>query len=233
MMNKDEMPVCESCFINNDIFKNLTKDEIDVLSYVKSCNSYKKGETIYNENNRVTGIYCISNGIIKHYKTGHDGKEQIIRFSKKNDIFGFRAILSGDAACTTAKVVEDCTVCFIPASHFIKMVNENSGFSMCVMKLSCKELGEANRYILDIAQKNVRERLAEILLLLHRNFGINDEGYLNIFLTREELSGIVGTATESVIRLLSEFKKDKLIELNKRKIKILEHQKLKRISETF
>jgi len=233
MINRDEIPACGSCFINNNIFRNLTKDEIDVLSYVKSCNSYKKGETIYNENNRVTGIYCVSDGIIKHYKTGHDGKEQIIRFSKKNDIFGFRAILSGDSACTTAKVVENCTICFIPAAHFIKMVNENSGFSMSVMKLSCKELGEANRYILDIAQKNVRERLADILLLLNKNFGITEEGYLNIFLTREELAGIVGTATESVIRLLSEFKKDGLIELKKRKIKILDIQKLKHVSETF
>ena len=233
MIDRNNIPNCESCFINNEIFRHLTKDEIDVLSYVKTCNVYKKGETIYNENNRVTGVYCISSGIIKHYKTGNDGKEQIIRFSKKNDIFGFRAILSGDAACTTAKVVEDCSICFIPVAHFLKMVNENSGFSMSVMKLSCKELGDANRYILDIAQKNVRERLAEILLQLHNSFGLTDEGYLNIFLTREELAGIVGTATESVIRLLSEFKKDKLIELNKRKIKILDTAKLKRLAELY
>ncbi len=84
---------------------------------------------------------------------------------------------------------------------------------------------------MDIAQKNVRERLAEILLLLYHNFGTNENGDLNIFLTREELAGIVGTATESVIRLLSEFKKDKLIELNKRKIRLLDIPKLKRISE--
>lgn len=233
MLYRDKIPTCESCFISNDIFRHLTKDEIDVLSYVKNCNTYKKGETIYNENNRVTGIYCISSGIIKHYKTGNDGKEQIIRFSKKNDIFGFRAILSGDSACTTAKVVEDCSICFIPVVHFLKMVKENSGFAMSVMKLSCKELGDANQYILDIAQKNVRERLAEILLQLNNSFGTNEAGYLNIFLTREELSGIVGTATESVIRLLSEFKKGKLIELNKRKIKIIDISKLKRLAELY
>jgi len=167
MIDKNEIPTCESCFINNDIFRHLTKDEIDILSYIKSCNIYKKGEIIYNENNRVTGVYCISSGIIKHYKTGNDGKEQIIRFSKKDDIFGFRAILSGEPACTTAKVVEDCSICFIPVAHFLKMINENSGFAMSVMKLSCKELGDANRYILDIAQKNVKERLAEILLELN------------------------------------------------------------------
>lgn len=233
MINKDKIPVCETCFVNNDYFRHLTKDEVDVLSYIKNCNTYKKGEIIYNEGNRVTGVYCISSGIVKHYKTGSDGKEQIIRFSKKGDIFGFRALLTGDSACTTSKVIENSSVCFIPATHFLKLINENSGFSMSVMKLSCTELGHANQYILDIAQKNVRERLAEILLLLNDSFGINKEGELNIFLTREELAGLVGTATESVIRLLSEFKKDKLIDLNKRKIKLLNIQKLKRLSELY
>ncbi len=233
MTIKNEIPNCESCFVKNDIFRHLTKDETDVLAYVKNCNTYKKGETIYSENNRVAGVYCINEGIVKHYKTGTEGKEQIIRFSKKGDIFGFRSIISGDLACTTAKVIEESTICIIPATHFIKLIKDNSRFAMSVMKLSCKELGFANKYILDIAQKNVRERLAEILLLLHTNFGVNPNNYLKISLTREELAGIVGTATESVIRLLSEFKKDKLIELDKRQIKLLDITKLKRISESY
>lgn len=233
MIYKNDLLNCEACFISNDIFRKLTKEELDVLSYTKNCNTYNKGDIIYTEGTRVTGIYCINSGIIKHYKTGNDGKEQIIRFSKKGDIFGFRAILSGDSACTSTKVIEESSVCFIPAAHFIKLIKENSDFSMSVMKLSCTELGDANQYILDIAQKNVRERLAEILLLLNENFGTNEKGELNIFLTREELAGIVGTATESVIRLLSEFKKDSLIELNKRKIKLLDLQKLKRLSAEY
>jgi CRP-like cAMP-binding protein len=231
MNNEKNIPICESCFVDNDIFKKLTKYEVDVLTYEKNCNIYEKGETIYSEGTRVQGIYCINSGIIKHYKTGNDGKEQIIRFSKKGDIFGFRSILSQESACTTTKVIEKASICFVPASRFINLIKENSAFSMSVMKLSCIELGDANKYILDIAQKNVRERLAEILLLLHTNFGSNHNGDLNIFLTREELASIVGTATESVIRLLSEFKKDKLIELNKRKIKLLDIHKLKKISE--
>lgn len=231
MISKNNIPNCESCFINNEIFRKLTKDEIDVLTYTKNCNKYNKGDVIYAEGNRVSGVYCIKSGIIKHYKTGIDGKEQIIRFSKKGEIFGFRAILSGDAACTSTKAIEESLLCFIPAAHFLKLVKENSGFALSVLKLTCVELGESNQYILDIAQKNVRERLAEILLLLYDSFGTNEIGELNIFLTREELAGIVGTATESVIRLLSEFKKDNIIDLNKRKIKLLDISKLKRLSE--
>jgi CRP-like cAMP-binding protein len=230
---KHTIPQCKNCFIHNESFRKLTNDEIDILSYTKNCNTYDKGDIIYNEGTRVTGIYCINSGIIKHYKTGNDGKEQIIRFSKTGDIFGFRAILSGDSACTTTKAIEESTVCFIPAAHFLKMLRDNSEFSMSIMKLSCKELGDANQYILDIAQKNVRERLAEILLHLNNSFGTNEKGELNIFLTREELAGIVGTATESVIRLLSEFKKDNLLELNKRKIKLIDIQSLKRIAQEY
>ncbi len=101
---------------------------------------------------------------------------------------------------------------------------------MEVLKLSLKELGEANKFIIDIAQKTVRERLAEILIILKETFDLDDQNYLKVSLTREELANLVGTATESVIRLLSEFKSDNYIELNGRKIKILKLDSLKKLA---
>ncbi len=97
------------------------------------------------------------------------------------------------------------------------------------MKLACQELGEANSYITDIAQKTVRERLAEVLIMLKNKFGLSEDNTLQISLTREELANIVGTATESVIRLLSEFKTDGLVDLIGRKIKILDIKKLTKL----
>ena len=102
-----------------------------------------------------------------------------------------------------------------------------------MIKLICQELGEANSYITDIAQKTVRARLAEILIHLKNEFGVNSDGVLKISLTREEIANIVGTATESVIRLLSEFKQDQLIELNGRKVKILDEAGLIRIGNLY
>lgn len=233
MKKTPSIPACEFCFKQNDIFKHLSKDELDLLKYSKLCNFYERGDVIYHEGNRNRGIYCVNSGIVKHYKTGIDGKEQIVRFSKKGDLFGFRSVLSEEPACTSAKIIANATLCFIPSDLFFSYLKANSNFSMQIMKLSCKELGEANKYILDISQKTVRERLAEILLLLHDSFGTNEKGILDISLTREEIAGFVGTATESVIRILSEFKKDKLIELNKRDIKLLEVKKLERISNVF
>ena len=104
---------------------------------------------------------------------------------------------------------------------------------MAIMQQTCKELGEANAFITDIAQKTVRERLAEVLLYLKDIFDLDKDNVLQISLTREELANIVGTATESVIRLLSEFKHDKLIDLNGRKIKLLEIKRLEKISNAF
>jgi CRP-like cAMP-binding protein len=124
-------------------------------------------------------------------------------------------------------------VCFIPSEILISLVKSNANFAFELLKLACHELGEANSFITDIAQKTVRERLAEILLLLVNEFGVDNQQVLQISLTREELANIVGTATESVIRLLSEFKADKLVELNGRKIKIINIRGLEKISNVF
>jgi len=229
MRNLENIPACGDCFKFNPLFNNLSNDEQAILTYEKGCNFYKRGNVIYQERNRISGVYCISQGIVKLVKTGIDGREQIIRFAQKGDIIGYRSILSQEHACTTAKVIEDAVLCFIPSSLFMNLVKENSDFSMHIMKLSLKELGEANKYILDIAQKTVRERLAEILILLMDTFDLDNDKYLKISLTREELANIVGTATESVIRLLSEFKMDKYIEVNGRRIKILNIAALKRL----
>ena len=224
----------DKCRIRSEsVFKHLTREELDKLNIEKTADIYKRGTIIYNEGNRITGCYCILAGIIKIYKTGIDGKEQIIRFARQGDLIGFRSVLSKELACTTAKVIEDATTCFITADTFIDLIKSNGNFSLELLQITCRELGEANEYITDIAQKTVRERLAEILIRLQNDFGLDKYKVLQILLTREELANIVGTATESVIRLLSEFKQDKLIDLNGRKIIILNKSGLNRIANMY
>jgi len=235
-MKKHEVhiPLCEKCALETGaIFQHLKHDEIERLNFEKDFRQYKRGEVLYTEGNRISGFFCINSGIIKVFKTGSDGKEQIIRFAKPGEIIAYRSVLSNEVACTTAEVIEDCQVCFIPSEILISFVKANSTFAFELLKLACDELGEANSFITEIAQKTVRERLAEILLLLITEFGLDEQRFLKISLTREELANIVGTATESVIRLLSEFKTDKLVELNGRKIKILNIPGLKKISNLF
>ena len=233
-MSIKEIPTCKDCvFHHRTVFSGLNDDELSMVDYEKTCSHYKRGSIIISEGNRASGFFCVSSGIVKLFKTGIDGKEQIIRFAKKGDIFGYRSILSEEPVCLSAKAIQDATLCFVPAHILVDLVKANSHFAMSLMQRTCKELGEANNYILDIAQKTVRERLAEVLLILKDSFEMDTDGVLQIALTREEIANIVGTATESVIRLLSEFKQDRLIEIRGRKIKLLDIKGLERVAHNM
>jgi len=222
---------CDSCTIRtHPLFRHLVEQELQEIMLNKITETYKRGSIVYQEGNRMKGFCCVQSGIIKIYQTGFDGKEQIIRFAKSGDIIGYRSVVSNEPACTTTEVIEEAVLCHIPTEILLNLVKTNGNFAVELMKLTCKELGEANSYITDIAQKTVKERLAEILIQLADEFGEDSQGVLKISLTREELSNIVGTATESIIRLLSEFKSHAYIEINGRKIKILDKPGLKYIA---
>jgi CRP-like cAMP-binding protein len=231
MKSSLKRPSEEECDLSGfQLFKKLKEQEYIHLNYDKTCSLYKKGSIIYREGSRLTGFYCVTRGILKIYKTGIDGKEQIIRFAKKGEIIAYRSLLSQELACTTAKVIEEAVLCHIPYQTLLFLIQNNWEFSHHMLQIVCKELREANDYITDIAQKTVRERLAEILILLKESFDLDPTNTLQISLTREELANMVGTATESVIRLLSEFKQDKMIELQGRKIKLLDVNALTKIA---
>ena len=222
---------CDSCTIRtHPLFRHLVEQELQEIMLNKITETYKRGSIVYQEGTRMKGFCCVQSGIIKIFQTGFDGKEQIIRFAKPGDIIGYRSVVSNEPACTTTEVIEEAVLCHIPTEILLNLVKTNGNFAVELMKLTCKELGEANSYITDIAQKTVKERLAEILIQLEKEFGEDSQGVLNISLTREELSNIVGTATESIIRLLSEFKSQAYIEINGRKIKILDKPGLKYIA---
>lgn len=230
MKNKVPTPV-RDCFVDTtSIFRHLTSEELAYIPIEQEADFYKKGTVVYSEGSRINGFYCVQSGIIKIYKTGVDGKEQIIRFAKKGDIMGFRSTITRERACTTTQVLEDAYICFVHADMVLEFVRKNGNFALELLQIACKELGEANDYITDIAQKTVRERLAEVIIHLRKEFNLDRDNYLQITLTREELANIVGTATESVIRLLSEFKQDGLIELAGRRIRILDEKTLFRIA---
>lgn len=234
MRKSIDIPACKDCMLGcKTIFNSLDTTELEKLTFQKSCSSYKKGTTLFQEGNRIHNFYCINSGIIKLYKTGPEGKDQIVSFAKAGDIIGYRSILSKEMACTTAKAIEEVTVCSIPGNNLFELIEHNPKFSMQLMQLACKELGEANQFLTDIAQKSVRERLAEVLIKLKLFFSIDNDGFLKVSLTRDEMASLVGTATESVIRLLSEFKSDKYIELQGRKIKILNEEKLRKLSSFY
>ncbi len=234
-MNKEVPPLnCMNCVKKEfSTFSNIDSTTLTEMTDVKTCAFFKKGQIMMHEGSRPNGVYCIYSGKAKLFRLGTEGKEQIIRFAKEGDLIGYRALLSSEQLSASIQVLEDTHACFIPRSEMFKMIEINSKFSLEVMKMACHELGEAGRLITNLAQKTVRERLAEVLLLLVSTFGTDENGNIDVSLTREEIANIVGTATESVIRLLSEFKDDEYIVLKGRKIKIMNKPALAKVGQVF
>ncbi len=225
---------CQFCRNRSDsAFHNLGTDELDTISRLKTCVSFRKGQVIMHEGARPQGVYCIHKGKAKLYKMGPEGKEQIIRFATNGDLIGYRSILSDEPISASITALVDTYACYIPKSSFFEVIEGNPKFSLNVLKLSCHELGEAGKMIASLAQKTVRERLAEILLILRATFGEDEEGFLDIKLTREEIANMVGTATESAIRLLSELKEEGRISTQGRRIKLEDRPGLRKIAAVF
>lgn len=226
------MSKCEQCIVRElSSLKALKKDELIKLADCKTSYSIKKGEPIFEEGETINGIFCIKDGVCKLSKLSANGKDQIVKLVKSGELLGQRSMISEEPTNLSAVALEDMSVCFIPKQEIMSYFNTNNQFSMEVMKTICGDLKDADDHMVSMAQKTVKERLAETLLFLEDTFGKNEDGTLHIQLSREELAGMIGTATESCIRLLSEFKKNDWIELVGKKIALKDRAKLKRLSE--
>jgi CRP/FNR family transcriptional regulator, polysaccharide utilization system transcription regulator len=226
------MSKCEQCIVREfSSLKALNKDELLRMADCKTSYTIKKGEPIFEEGESVNGIFCIKDGVCKLSKLSANGKDQIVKLVKPGELLGQRSLISDEPANLSAIALEDMEVCFIPKSEIMGFFNKNNQFSMNVMKNICGDLKEADDHMVSMAQKSVKKRLAETLLHLEDTFGKNEDGSLHIQLSREELAGMIGTATESCIRLLSELNKIGLIDLIGKKIAIIDRNKLKRMAE--
>ncbi len=211
--------------------KALSKEELVRMANCKTSRIVRKGETIFTEGENINGVFCVKDGVCKMTKLSSNGRDQIVHLVKKGELLGQRSMISDEPANLSAIALEDMQVCFIPKSEMLAFFNENNRFSMNVMKTICGDLREADNFMVDMAQKTVKERLAHTLLYLEDEFGINTDKTLKLQLSREEIASMIGTATESCIRLLSDFNKSGLIELNGKKIIIKDRGKLARMSD--
>ena len=226
------MSKCENCIVREfSSLKALNKEELLKMADCKTSVTIKKGELIFEEGDNVNGIYCVKDGICKLTKLSPNGKDHIVKLVKKGELLGQRSLISDEPVNLSAFAIEDMEVCFIPKSEILGFFDSNNKFSMNVMKTICGDLKEADETMVNLAQKSVKVRLAITLLYLEDTFGKNEDNSLIIKLSREELASLIGTATESCIRLLSEFNKLGMIELNGKKIVLKNIGKLKKMAE--
>lgn len=223
---------CEQCIVREfSSLKALSKDELLKISDCKTSLIVKKGDVIFEEGENVNGIYCIKDGICKLTKLSANGKDHIVKLVSKGELLGQRSMISDEPVNLSAVALEDMEVCFIPKTEVMGFFDKNNQFSMNVMRSICGDLKDADDHMVNLAQKTVKERLAETLLYLSDTFGKNEDNSLKVQLSRDELASMIGTATESCIRLLSDFKKLDLIELNGKKIILKDINKLKKMAE--
>lgn len=226
------MNKCEQCIVRQfSDLKALNKDELIKLAKCKTSYTIKKGETIFEEGEHINGIFCVKSGVGKLSKLNSNGKDQIVKLVKQGELLGQRSVITEEAANLSAVALEDMEVCFVPQKEILGFFNDNNQFSMGVMKTICGDLKEADQQVIAMAQKTVKERLAILLLYLEETFGLDEDQSLKMHLTREEMANMLGTATESCIRLLSEFNKSNLIELKGKKIFLKNKKELKQMSQ--
>jgi len=226
------MSNCESCLVRmQSSLSALTSEEVEALDRSRVSYNLKKGESLFSEGENINGIFCVKEGACKITKLSSNGNQQVVKLSTGGELLGQRSMISEEPAGLSAVAVNDMDVCFIPREKVLEFFNLNNEFSMKMMKAICGDLKEANSHLVDMAQKSVKQRLARTLLYLHDTFGTEQDGSLKLKLSREELAGIIGTATESCIRLLSELQKEGRVSLSCKNISLTDINSLKRLND--
>lgn len=205
------------------------KEELKRVSDTKTTKLVKKGETIFGEGDKLNGVYCVRDGVSKLSKLSPNGKDQIVKLATKGALLGQRSVITEEVANLSAIAVNDMQVCFVPKDAIMDSLNNNPNFAVEVLRHIAHDLKEADDVIVNMSQKTVRQRIAEAFIYLEENFGTDRNGYLALTLSREDIANVVGTATESAIRIISDFKKLGLIKTNGKKVAIADRKVLNEV----
>jgi len=231
-MVKKELSEAEIAKSIPDLWQPLTEEQRILLAQNFTIQKYKKNETIYCEGETPTHLMCLLTGKVKIYKDGVGGRSQIIRVIKSHEYFAYRAYFAEEDYVTAAAAFEPCTICLIPMPTIISLIQENAELAMFFIRQLSIDLGISDERTVSLTQKHIRGRLAESLLFLKDTYGVEeDQCTLSIYLSREDLANLSNMTTSNAIRTLSIFAAEKLIIIDGRKIKLIEEDKLKKISK--
>ncbi len=213
------------------IFKELLKKDQEVLIENHTYAHYRKGEVIFREGEKPSGLISLASGKVKIFKEGVGGREQILRMVKPAGLLGYRSLFAGMNYSASAIALEDSTICIIDKDSIMKLVSQNSELSMKIIKLISQELGFSNNRTVSLTQKHIRGRLAESLIVLRDTYGFESDGTtLKAYLSREDIANLSNMTTSNAIRTLSTFASEDVIAIEGRKIRIIDPARLERIS---
>lgn len=215
-----------------DIWNVLTSTEKRTIIDNFTISQYKKGKIIYAEHEEPENLWCLLKGKVKMYKSGVGDREQILRLYRPVQYFGYRAYFAGENYVSSCAALEASVVGSIPMKVVEKIIRNNNELAMFFIHELSRNLGGSDTKIVNLTQKHIRGRLADALLLLEDNYGLeDDEATLKIYMSREDLANLSNMTTSNAIRTLTAFVAEKLILVDGRRIKILNEPQLRKISK--
>lgn len=215
-----------------DIWRVLSEEERERIRQDARIVQYKKNEMIYIEDEPSTDLMCLLSGKVKIFKNGVGGRSQIIRMIRPVQYFGYRAFFAREPYVTAASAFESSTICLISMELIEEMLRNNGNLALFFIQLLSIDLGIADQRVVNLTQKHIRGRLAESLIFLKESYGLEEDGAtINIYLAREDLANLSNMTTSNAIRTLSNFANERILSLDGRKIKIIDEDRLIKISK--
>ena len=213
----------------SSILKHIQADEKLWNEAIKQCSYYKSGEVVYEQDTNMKHAYFVNKGLLKIYRIGSKGEQQIVRLIKEGDLFGFHSLLGDEPEVTACESLTDSEVCLIPGEAFKKSISENKELADLLIKKTCDELKNSYNSLVELSQRTVRGRLANLLLKLQELFKTSADEAIPLVISRLDMARWIGTSKESVSRLITEFKNDDIIRFDRRELIITNKEKLERI----
>lgn len=215
----------------SEVWRVLTEQERELLRANSSIQHFKRNEMIYCEGDEPRDMMCLLKGKVKISKQGVGGRSQIIRMIKPIQYFAYRAYFAKEKYLTDASAFEMSTVCIIPMTVVETLIQSNTQLAMFFIRQLSTDLGIADERTVNLTQKHIRGRLAESLLFLRDSYGVEEDGAtISIYLSREDLANLSNMTTSNAIRTLSTFVSEHIIALDGRKIKIIDEDRLRKVS---
>lgn len=224
LLKKDFTPDADG--INQMINEISFADPVKSLTEHRSINKYKKKQVIYTEGNHPIQLYYVLKGKVKTFKSNDDGKELVTDLYSPGDFLGHIALLQGGLYRETAEAIDECELALIPKKEFEDLIKNSREVSQKFISLLAKNISEKEHHLLNIAYNSLRKKVADSLVVLKNKYHTQENDNFRIDISRENLATIAGTATESLIRTLSDFKSEKLIDIKDGYISIINEKKL-------
>jgi CRP/FNR family cyclic AMP-dependent transcriptional regulator len=202
------------------------KNVLQSLHEGRNINKYKKKQVIYSEGNRPSRLYYIQKGKVRTFKSNENAKELAVGLYNEGDFLGYIALLEGTSYKETAEAMEDTELAVIPKEDFENLIHNNREIAELFIKLLAKNISEKEEQLLGLAYNSLRKKVADAIIALNKKYNSANNPGFSIHISRENLATIAGTATESLIRTLSDFKSEELIDIKDGSISILNEKKL-------